>query len=288
MTLAISPHSTSSSSKRLLGPLLRPVCDLEVIIPAYNEESRLARTLVAIDAELEQLDLESRIVVVDNASSDRTSEVVDRLVRVGYTRLEIIGCSTRGKGAAVQRGFLTSRAAVIGFVDADMAVPASAVTEAARLVEQGAPVVIASRRCPGAQYAVRQPASRRMGGWAFRTAIRPLIPEIADSQCGLKFFSQLAARRIFGHMATNGFAFDVEIVMRAINAGYPVTELPVIWSDQAGSSLRVGAHGGEVARDIVQLHRIGADLNRRRARVTGARNVPSNTEAAGGGTRVVA
>lgn len=242
--------------------LLREPCDLEIIIPAFNEESRLATTLGEVRQQLREMPgLDARIVVVDNASSDRTSEVVDRLADDDH-QLCVIGCSVPGKGAAVRRGIMTSSARFVGFLDADMAVPGSAIDEAVQRLESGADVVIASRRCEGASYEVRQPVSRRMGSWAFRMAIRSLVPDIADSQCGFKFFTRASAKDIFWDMDTSGFAFDVEVLLRALVAGYRVTELPVAWSDRADSTLRMSSHAQEIARDLVRLHRLSATLER--------------------------
>ena len=262
-TSTVRTHHLPAS--RLPATLLRTPVDVEVVIPCFNEERRLLATLTAITAELGTLALTTRVVVVDNASSDRTSEIVDLFARPadGGPEVVVIGCSTRGKGAAVRRGMLTSTATVVGFVDADMSVPATALPMAIASILSGDDVVIASRRAVGASYEVEQPRFRRVGSWGFRKLIASLIPGVTDSQCGFKFFSLRAARDVFNDMDVAGFAFDVEMLMRARRHDYITLELPVSWTDDAGSTLGLASHAPEIARDIVRLHHIDAALERR-------------------------
>lgn len=270
---AAHQRSSSLASKLYTGPtpasrvpaaLLRSPIDVEVVIPSYNEEGRLPATLTEVTKVLAGLKgVTTRVVIVDNSSSDRTAEIVDRFADTDGPEVVVIGCSTKGKGAAVRRGITTSRATIVGFIDADLSVPAQTIATAVAVVSQGNEVVIASRRCEGARYEVKQPRFRRVGSWGFRSAIASLVPDVADSQCGFKFFSLAAARRIFNDMDVVGFAFDVELLMRAARHGYHVTELPVTWTDDVGSSLGLATHAPEIARDIFRLHRIDAALERR-------------------------
>ncbi|MBC3839703.1 glycosyltransferase [Streptacidiphilus sp. 4-A2] len=226
--------------------------DLEVVIPAYNEESRLTRTLIALTEHLRGLPLRSSLRVIDNGSSDRTAECADLLAAHGVT---VTGCSRRGKGAAVARGMVTSTARWIGFCDADLATPAAAIDDAVGLLEEGWPIVIGSRRCEGATMRVRQPLLRRMGGKGFRMLTRPLSGPVADTQCGFKFFETSAARRIFAEISTVGFAFDLEVIARARRLGIPMVEFPVEWSDQGGSSFHPFDDGRRVVGELWRLRR---------------------------------
>ena len=83
---------------------------------------------------------------------------------------------------------------------------------------------------------------------------------VTDTQCGFKFFSAEAGRRIFAGLRTSGFSFDVELLVRAHALGYRITELPVVWTDGANSSLQPLTHGGQIVRELVRLRRIGHDL----------------------------
>ncbi|MFC5143502.1 glycosyltransferase [Streptomyces aureoversilis] len=228
--------------------------ELEIVIPAYNEEQRLVPTVLALADHLGRLPLTAALRVVDNGSSDRTAECVDALAASGVP-VSVTGCSRRGKGAAVARGMVTTRARWVGFCDADLATPVSAVDDALRLLRDGWSVVIGSRRCAGADIPVRQPALRRLGGAGFRLLTRNLSGPVRDTQCGFKFFDAEAARRIFAAITTTGFAFDLEVIARARALGLSLTEFPVVWSDQQGSSFRPFADGRRVAGELWRLRR---------------------------------
>jgi glycosyltransferase involved in cell wall biosynthesis len=229
--------------------------DLDIIVPAYNEEARLGATLRALSAHTATLPLDVTITVVDNGSVDRSAEVVDEVAesRPGNTVLRLIGCARQGKGAAVRRGLLASTARWRGFCDADLSTPPQALTAVLAHLEQGAPVVIGSRRAPGASYAVPQPLVRRLGSSTFRMLTRPLVGEVADTQCGFKFFSGEAAQQIFSRVTADGFAFDVEVLAVARRLGLPVVEVPVRWTDQAGSSFQVWSHGKRVVSEVAAV-----------------------------------
>ncbi|MFG2177227.1 glycosyltransferase [Streptomyces abikoensis] len=228
--------------------------DLELVIPAYNEERRLAPTVLALADHLRVMPVSASLRVVDNGSSDRTAECVDRLAASGIP-ITVTGCSRRGKGAAVARGMVTTKARWVGFCDADLATPATAIDDAVALLRQGRQVVIGSRRCTGASVPVRQPALRRLGGAGFRLATRRFSGPVKDTQCGFKFFEADAARRIFADVTTTGFAFDLEVIARARALGLSLAEFPVVWSDQEGSSFRPFADGRRVAGELWRLHR---------------------------------
>lgn len=229
--------------------------DLDIVIPVFNEEARLGATLDALTAHTGTLSLDVRITVVDNGSVDRSAEVVDalgsRLPR--NTRLRVIGCARQGKGAAVRRGMLAATGRWQGFVDADLSTPPEALTEVVARLHEGHPVVIGSRRVAGADYVVPQPLVRRMGSRTFRQLTRPLVGEVADTQCGFKFFSADASQQVFSRATANGFAFDVELLAVAKRLGLRVLEVPVRWTDQAGSSFRVWTHGRRVVSEVLAV-----------------------------------
>ena len=216
----------------------RPV-DLEVIIPAYNEAERIPTTLRATADFLASQPWSSRIVVVDNGSVDETSAVVARIARASdAVDIRLMGCAQPGKGAAVRRGLLSSRAHFAGFLDADLATPISTLTDAMTYLEAGASAVIASRHVPGSTFVQPQHLGRRVGGTAFRLMTRRMVQGIADTQCGFKFFETGAAKRALVECRTMGFAFDVELLQRIQHAGGRILELPVAWTDGPASTFR--------------------------------------------------
>lgn len=251
-TALARPTTTGPAHAPPDGPRPTAALDLEIVIPVWNEEQRIGGTLAAITAHAATTGLRVSVTVVDNGSVDRTADVVDKISRRPTPGVDVrlLGCSRQGKGAAVRRGVLASRATWVGFCDADLATPPEALDAVIAQLHDGAPVVIGSRRCEGASVAVRQPLGRRVGSAGFRLLTTPLAPGIRDTQCGFKFFTAEAAGEIFGRSVVDGFSFDVELLALATRLGYPVHEVPVQWMDQAGSSFRVWTDGRQVLREL--------------------------------------
>jgi len=226
----------------------RRSCELEIVVPAFNEARRISRTITELASYLSKGGVDAAIVVVDNGSTDQTAGVVDGLGELGVD-VSVIGCARPGKGAAVRRGILSTRAKFVGFCDADAATPPSALQDMLSLLRTGNAIVIGSRRCPGSRYIAEPTTTRRIGGWLFRRAANMHVRGIADTQCGFKFFEADVARRLFEETALDGFAFDVELLALAQARGFEIIEMPVQWSAQEGSTMRTSA-GIRAFRDI--------------------------------------
>ncbi|SDF52816.1 Glycosyl transferase family 2 [Blastococcus aurantiacus] len=241
-------------------PALRPTVDLEVAIPAYNEATRLPETLRRTVDFLREQAWSSRVVVVDNGSSDGTADVVRafRAARDEAVPLELVGCARPGKGAAVRRALLGSRSRFVGFFDADLATPVETLSIVMAHLEAGATAVVGSRHAPGARFVQHQPATRRLGGAAFRMATRSLVSGVHDTQCGFKFFDRAALVPALVTCRTTGFAFDVELLGHLQSAGAEIVEVPVSWSHAEGSSFSPLRDGMSAFLTVLQLQRVAA------------------------------
>jgi dolichyl-phosphate beta-glucosyltransferase len=239
--------------------LMRPPCDVEILIPAKDEARRLPHALLRMIRYLEQQPYTSSLVVIDNGSVDRTVNLVNRLGS-GRVPIRLVGCAERGKGAAVRRGVLTSSARFVGYMDADLATPIETLDFIVPLLEGGYQAVIGSRRIGGATLAEPQPGKRVLGGMVFRVLARQILPSIADTQCGCKFFTAQTARAAIAGLRTAGFAFDVELLRAVIALDVNIVEIPVVWSDQEGSTLNGLRDGVKAAADVFRLARRGASL----------------------------
>lgn len=229
--------------------------DVEVIVPAWNEEARLANTLRSLTGHLAGQPWSSAVVVVDNGCVDRTADLVRQVAAESPVDVQLIGCTEPGKGAAIRRGVLRSRARVIGFQDADLATPLDALAPAIRALALGADIAVASRRCPGGRIQDPQPALRRLGGDIFHYLTGKVVPGIHDTQCGFKFMRGDVARELFAELTTDGFAFDVELLARAQARGLRIAELPVTWVSQDGSTFRMSRDGRRAYSDLFRLWR---------------------------------
>jgi len=217
------------------------VPQLSVVIPAYNEEDRLPRTLERVLAYLGDRPLSFEILAVDDGSSDRTAELVKR-VAARDERVRLIREPHRGKGSAVRAGALAAAGRAIVFTDADLSHPVEELTRLPALLDsppprgdpraslrEGAQVVIASREGHGANR-VGEPGYRHLMDRAFNLFVRLIaVPGVQDTQCGLKCFTREAARELFGRQTIAGFGFDVELLFLARKRGYRVIETPITW-----------------------------------------------------------
>jgi dolichyl-phosphate beta-glucosyltransferase len=234
--------------------LLRAPCDLEVLIPARNEARRLPHTLAQTVRYLEAQPYSSSIVVIDNGSVDRTSDLVVQQWSENVP-VHLTGCAQPGKGAAVRRGVLTSRARFVGYMDADLATPINTLDIVLPLLESGQQAVIGSRWAGGAVISRRQPICRRAGGTVFRAVASRMLTGITDSQCGFKFFAGGLIRTLARDLRIDGFAFDVELLRAVIKMGVPVMEIPVVWTDEKGSTMRSLSDGSRALADLARLAR---------------------------------
>jgi len=214
---------------------------LEIVIPARNEERRLCAGLAELSAAVAGLPSGIAVVVVDSASDDRTSDIV-REWPAGEIPVRLLRCDRPGKGVAVRAGLLATSAPYVGFCDADMATDPAAIAVAVSLLQAGNPVVLGSRSHPASDVEDRHTVVRRAGAAVFRAATRVIVPDVADTQCGFKFFRGEIARAAAARLRITGFAFDVELIARCAQLGARAVEIPVRWRDVSGSTFSVWRH----------------------------------------------
>ncbi len=255
--------SMSAADRATVLPPPRRTVDLEVAIPAYNEASRLPTTLLRTVEFLREQSWSSRVVVVDNGSSDGTADVVRAFSAAtdDAVPVELVGCAQPGKGAAVRRALLRSRSRFVGFFDADLATPVETLSTVMEHLSAGATAVVGSRHAPGARFVQHQPPGRRLGGAAFRAMTRSLVSGVHDTQCGFKFFDRAALVPALVACRTTGFAFDVELLRHLQDAGAEIVEIPVAWSHAGGSSFSPLRDGMSAFRAVLQLQRVAAGTN---------------------------
>ena len=213
---------------------------LSVIIPTYNEEKRLPRTLREITKYLSGQSYDSEIIVVDGGSSDSTPEIVRGMMRE-IKNLKLIRKDGLGKGDAVKTGMLEGKGDYRLFTDADNSTSIDQIEKMWPWFEKGYDVVIGSRDIKGAVLDPPQPWYRGVilgKGFRFLTHLICGTWEILDSQCGFKMFSKKAAEDIFPKIEILGFAFDVEVLVIAQKLGYKIKEVPVYWRNDPKSKVK--------------------------------------------------
>jgi glycosyltransferase involved in cell wall biosynthesis len=213
---------------------------ISIIIPAFNEEKRLPATLATIRSYLDSGNWEFfEIVVVDDGSRDGT---VEQALQCGARVLR--NGENRGKGYTVRHGMLVAQGDWILFTDADLSAPIQELEKLWTAAEGNrAQVTVGSRALDRSLIEVRQPLFREAMGRCFNLVTRSLtrLP-FSDTQCGFKLFEGKAARAIFSRQRLDGFGFDVEVLFLAQKLGFRAVEVPVCWSDAAGT--KVSLFGG--------------------------------------------
>ena len=231
---------------------------LSVVVPAYNEEERLPRTLRRLHEYYEAQEYEFDVIVVSDGSSDRTGDVV-RAFSQDHPHFRLIEYpANRGKGYAVRAGIFEATGDIILFCDADLATPQEETEKLLAHMDAGADVAIGSRPLRESKLERHQPLYRELLGRGFNKLVQLLaIRGIEDTQCGFKMFTNGAANAIFRRCKLDGFSFDFESLMVARDLGYKIDEVPIRWSHQEGSKVVLLRDGPNMLTDLVRLRMKG-------------------------------
>jgi dolichyl-phosphate beta-glucosyltransferase len=227
---------------------------LSIIIPAYNEQSRLPKTLEQVFHFLGKQSFSSDVIVVENGSTDRTFELAQKFADQ-RKNLRVIHNKERGKGGAVQRGVLEAHGEYVFICDADLSMPVGEISKFLPPTLMDFDIAIGSREAPGA---VRydEPYYRHLTGRVFNMLIRWMVlPKLQDTQCGFKCLRAKVARDIFPFQTLTGWAFDVELLYIAHHHGYHILEIPIDWYFNADSKVRVLRDSWRMFIDLLVIRR---------------------------------
>jgi len=209
---------------------------LTIIIPAYNEENRLAHTLPKIAEFVERQAYEAEVLVVDDGSLDRTAEVVTTF-SAQHPKFRLISAKHGGKGHAVRAGMLQARGEYAFLCDADLAMPITELPKFLPPQHNSYEVAIGSREIEGA-VRYNEPFYRHLMGRVYNWLVKVMaVPGFEDTQCGFKCFHRSVIDDLFGHQTIDGFGFDVEVLYLAQKRGYTIIEVPIDWYYQSESKV---------------------------------------------------
>jgi dolichyl-phosphate beta-glucosyltransferase len=231
---------------------------LSIVIPAYNEEERLGKTLAETFAYLAAQDYTSEIIVVDDGSQDRTVEIAQSFQPRSHAKVKLSvlkNPGNRGKGYAVRNGMLHASGEVQLFFDADLATPLDQIPKVLQPILDGKyDVVFGSRALSEAVIEVEQSFLRQLRGRGGNLLIRVLTGmDIKDTQCGFKAFRRQAAQSIFPLQQIDGFGFDPEILFIANKQGWRWKELPVVWRHIEGSKVTMLSASVSVFLEVFKI-----------------------------------
>jgi glycosyltransferase involved in cell wall biosynthesis len=232
---------------------------LSIVIPAYNEEKRIGRSLDAVLSFLEAQSYRAEVIVVDDGSSDGTSRsALDRISKysnAGHELRVLTNKPNRGKGYSVRRGLTKAKGEIVLFSDADFSSP---ITEAPKLIDPiangNADVTFGSRALNRELIGVRQPVIRDFGGRVFNLFMRTITGlKFKDTQCGFKAFRREPARPVFMLQSIERFGFDPEVLYIAKKLGLRLLEVPVVWNDSEASTVNYASDSIKMVLDLIRI-----------------------------------
>jgi dolichyl-phosphate beta-glucosyltransferase len=228
---------------------------LSIVIPAFNEELRLPVTLGLVHKFCTEQGLDFEIVVVNDGSSDRTTQVVEEFAYHNDGLRLLTYPTNRGKGHAVKEGVAAALGSAILVIDADGSTPIEEYIKLDNTISGGADIAIGSRNKPSTETVVKALPHRTYVGNMGNMIIQALVlPGIYDTQCGFKLFKSAVAKDIFSASTIEGYGFDVETLFIAKLRNYKLEEIPVNWQNVAGSKVNVVRDSIKVLFEVIRIY----------------------------------
>jgi len=241
---------------------------LSAVIPAYNEQERIADSLYTVKDYLTEQKYRSEIIVVDDGSSDWTTEVVKTIDIYGKEIKEqdmgtvMENVKNVGKGFSVARGILKAKGRYILFTDADLSTPIQEVEKLLKYLEEGYDIAIGSRRLKESEVE-KKPFYRDIMSFVFNGIVGLFaIRGIKDTQCGFKAFKKEVGQRIALLQKLYGFSFDVEQLYIAKKLGYKIKEVPVKWEHVEGSKVNPLKDALKMFFDVMKIRFLHRGLSK--------------------------
>jgi len=227
---------------------------LSVVIPCYNEELRLARTIEQIERFLGARGDRYELIVVDDGSADGTRRVMEEAAARNNSLRIVALPVNRGKGRALAEGVKVSRGDYVLVTDADLSTPIEEFPKLEAALSAGAGVAIGSRAIKGSRVELSQPIYRVLMGKAFNIIVQlVLLPGIWDTQCGFKLFRGDIAHDVFAGLTTDGFGYDPEVLYLAKKQGVRIAEVPVVWRNSAPTKVNAIRSSLDMFRHVVRI-----------------------------------
>ena len=216
--------------------------DLSIIIPVFNEGRKVEKDIHEAARFLSSRNMNGEIIISDDGSTDGTLHFLNKIEIVPRISLKILDNKEHmGKGYAVRKGILEADGLLILFIDSGSCVPYTDLVPGIEMIRTGqCDIAHGSRFMIESVITRKKQWYRRIMSSAFRRFIHlwTKIPEnLTDTQCGLKIYKREVALELYRQCVTDGFMFDIEIILRAIKAGYKIKEFPITWTADLDSRL---------------------------------------------------
>ena len=243
---------------------------VDIIIPVYNEEEVLPRTIVTLTEYLRgNLSNPWRIVIADNASTDSTRAVSEMLCE-RHSGVHYLHLTQKGRGRALRTAWLDSRADIVSYMDADLSTDLSHFPQLIQAIESGNHIAVGSRLSKASQ--VQRGFKREFISRSYNLLINSMFfTGLPDAQCGFKALTRAAAEAIVPSIKNNNWFFDTEMLIIAAKRGYNIASVPVKWDDDPTSTVNVMSTATEDIKGLLRLRFGGVPRVERPA-------PPSNTQ----------
>ena len=201
--------------------------ELTIVMPCYNEGTRIYRNIIELATQVEKFCDNFRIIVVNDGSTDDTEQEIQR-AKLADSRVGVISYpENRGKGFAVRRGMLSAKSEYVAFIDADLELPPHLLEGFLKEAGDGADIVIGSKMHPDSQ--VEYPFMRKVMSTGYYWFLKALFGlKLKDTQTGIKLFRTASVQPILKVMRTSRFSFDIELLAIATKKGLVIKEMPVV------------------------------------------------------------
>jgi len=226
---------------------------VDIVIPVYNEEHVLAESVATLRKFLSQgFPYEYRIVVADNASTDSTLAVAQRLAQE-QPDVASLHIPQKGRGRALRAAWLTSPADILSYMDVDLSTDLAAFPPLIEAIaSEGYDIAIGSRLARGAN--IRRSVKREVTSRTYNVMIKGMFfTRFSDAQCGFKAASRRAVQQLVPLIENDEWFFDTEMLILAEKAGYRIKEIPVRWLEDPDTRVNVPKTVWEDVRGLLRL-----------------------------------
>jgi dolichyl-phosphate beta-glucosyltransferase len=236
--------------------------ELSIVIPAYEESGKIENDIISACNFLQKKDFEGEIIVVDDGSEDKTAEEAIKAGRGCRDAAEVKVIRNEkhvGKGYAVRCGIKQAQGDYVMFADSGNCVPYDNTLRGLELITGGlCDIAHGSRKLAGTQIEKDHGLYRHICSELFHFFVVKAMrvpAELTDTQCGFKIYHGEVARNLYGECITDGFMFDIEIILRALKRGYKIKEFPIYWTCDRDSRLSPARSTRQVLKELMKIRK---------------------------------
>lgn len=224
-----------------------------IILPAHNEEKRILNALDKLTSYLSQQRIQYEILVSTDGSTDNTESIVSQYAEENPNIVLVSFPERLGKGGGILNASHSATGEILIIMDVDLAVPPELIPPTIlQLDEKKADIIFGSRNLPDSKILVQPPFYRKILGKGFNLLFRILLGiKLHDTQCGYKALRKNVLEELERDLNIEGFAYDIDLAVKAKKHGYKIVEMPVTWSHMEGSKVNVFKQTYEMGRDLL-------------------------------------